>query len=437
MGAAIKRGAGFAGLCFLGLHLAASPAAAVDFSSPAAPAGIRIEALGNMPVDEAGLAYTGTFLNVKNARGMAFANAEGHTLYTFEGDKEPGKSACSGECAAKWPPAVAAANAAPVGDWTIITRADGVQQWAFKGKPLYASVTDKVVGDYNGITDQPEWRLAAFVPPTQSVFPNRISIRQVKDAGGQVLIDPAEKTIYAFDGDASKDGLTCATPACFAATWIPVPAPAIAKPFGDFSIVERADASKQWAYKGKPLYTFAKDVEINSVLGAGVDPRWSPALVVRYNGASGANIRPAHITGHVLTTPDGKALYRQQVYYYSVSSHDLPRAVPYTPIVARAVGAKGCVGKCTSEFVPFAAPADAQPEGFWNVLTRDDGSKQWAYNGYALYTYVGDKKPGDMRGLNIWDLSINDPSLGMVSDLTSLKINAEGMSAIFWTAAYP
>ena len=58
---------------------------------------------------------------------------------------------------------------------------------------------------------------------------------------------------------------------------------------------------------------------------------------------------------NVLTTPDGKPLYRQQVYFYSVAAHDLPKAVNYSPIIARAVADKGCVDSCTAE-TTFSCP---------------------------------------------------------------------------------
>ena len=36
--------------------------------------------------------------------------------------------------------------------------------------------------------------------------------------------------------------------------------------------------------------------------------------------------------------------------------------------------------------------------GDWTVVTRDEGAKQWAYKGKPLYTFVQDKKAGDMAG---------------------------------------
>ena len=50
---------------------------------------------------------------------------------------------------------------------------------------------------------------------------------------------------------------------------VPAAAPADAKPFGKWSVIARADGSKQWAMKGKPLYTFVKDDGPGSVGGYG------------------------------------------------------------------------------------------------------------------------------------------------------------------------
>jgi predicted lipoprotein with Yx(FWY)xxD motif len=65
-------------------------------------------------------------------------------------DATPGKSACNGPCAQNWPPLAVAANAKPMGDWTVVTRDDGSKQWAYKGKPLYTFAKDKKPGDTTG-----------------------------------------------------------------------------------------------------------------------------------------------------------------------------------------------------------------------------------------------------------------------------------------------
>lgn len=73
------------------------------------------------------------------------------TLYTFDNDKESGKSTCSGGCARAWPPyAPKASDPAPVARLSTITRDDGSKQYAYKGKPLYHFRRDKKPGDTTG-----------------------------------------------------------------------------------------------------------------------------------------------------------------------------------------------------------------------------------------------------------------------------------------------
>ena len=61
-------------------------------------------------------------------------------------------------------------------------------------------------------------------------------------------------------------------------------------------------------------------------------------------------------------------------------------------------GKSACNGPCTGNWPPLAAAAGAMPMGNYSVITRDDGSKQWAYKGRPLYTWKNDKKPGDTMG---------------------------------------
>lgn len=71
------------------------------------------------------------------------------TLYEFGADTA-GVSNCSGACAAVWPPFAASANAQPTGLFTIIVRADGIHQWAYKGHALYNFSGDARPGDAAG-----------------------------------------------------------------------------------------------------------------------------------------------------------------------------------------------------------------------------------------------------------------------------------------------
>jgi predicted lipoprotein with Yx(FWY)xxD motif len=83
------------------------------------------------------------------------------TLYTFAKD-QPGVSNCNDMCAKNWPPLAAAADAKPMGDWTVITRADGSKQWAYKGMPLYTWIKDTKPGEAGGNgMGQGAWKIAA------------------------------------------------------------------------------------------------------------------------------------------------------------------------------------------------------------------------------------------------------------------------------------
>lgn len=91
--------------------------------------------------------------------GPVLTDPQGQTLYTF--DKDPaGQSACEGECAENWPPFLASDGDQPEGDYTLVTRADGGHQWAYKGKPLYTMSDDSEPGDTNGDGKNDVWHAA-------------------------------------------------------------------------------------------------------------------------------------------------------------------------------------------------------------------------------------------------------------------------------------
>ncbi|WHS60291.1 hypothetical protein [Pseudomonas sp. G2-4] len=57
-----------------------------------------------------------------------------------------------------------------------------------------------------------------------------------------------------------------------------------------------------------------------------------------------------------------------------------------------------CNDKCAVNWPPLMAEESDKPMGKWTVITRDDGKKQWAYDGKPLYTFIMDKKAGDVTG---------------------------------------
>jgi len=61
------------------------------------------------------------------------------------------------------------------------------------------------------------------------------------------------------------------------------------------------------------------------------------------------------------------------------------------------VGYSNCNGDCATAWPPLAADTGAA-SGDWTVIVRDDGKKQWAYKGHAVYRDSKDAKPGDVTG---------------------------------------
>jgi predicted lipoprotein with Yx(FWY)xxD motif len=94
----------------------------------------------------------------ETSAGKILTDEKGMALYIFDKD-EAGKSNCSGQCAENWPPAVAPADAKPVGDLTLVDREDGTKQWAHDGMPLYTFVGDKNPGEVTGDGKNDVWHV--------------------------------------------------------------------------------------------------------------------------------------------------------------------------------------------------------------------------------------------------------------------------------------
>jgi predicted lipoprotein with Yx(FWY)xxD motif len=57
-----------------------------------------------------------------------------------------------------------------------------------------------------------------------------------------------------------------------------------------------------------------------------------------------------------------------------------------------------CYDGCAKAWPPFVATSAAKEGGDFSIVTRKDGSKQWAYKSQPLYYYGGDAAPGDLAG---------------------------------------
>jgi predicted lipoprotein with Yx(FWY)xxD motif len=119
--------------------------------------GLSLSALALATALFAGLAYAEPAARMV---GGMLVDVAGMTLYTFDMDVAgSSKSKCNGPCAALWPPVMAAADAKPEGELSLVIRDDGARQWAYKGKPIYTYAADKKAGDATGDNFKGVWHI--------------------------------------------------------------------------------------------------------------------------------------------------------------------------------------------------------------------------------------------------------------------------------------
>ena len=92
-------------------------------------------------------------------------------------------------------------------------------------------------------------------------------------SAGPALVDGKGMTLYTFDKDAA--GKSNCSGGC-AVNWPPAAAATSDAESGDFTLVKRDDGSSQWAYKGKPLYTWKNDKKAGDATGGSI-PSWHVA----------------------------------------------------------------------------------------------------------------------------------------------------------------
>jgi len=89
----------------------------------------------------------------KTGAGTVLTNAAGFTLYTFQADKGT-TSTCYGACAQFWPPVIGTAHMAAGqninGHFGTTTRKDGKTQVTYDGHPLYTYAGDTQPGQTAG-----------------------------------------------------------------------------------------------------------------------------------------------------------------------------------------------------------------------------------------------------------------------------------------------
>ena len=428
------------------------PSSAEEFAPLSTPKGITIQSLGKYHgygMDSITAALSG--------RGeMAYADAKGMTLYTYA--KDPlGKSVCVGDCTKDWKSAPVLDGAEEVGFWTIIRRDDGTRQWALRGKPVYTYVKDIDMGSVGGnspkrfgrgphisergrlmIPIQPDvplpedWTAVKHFPFELEGVPADFQVKNVLDAMGLALLNESGRTLYVFTGVLGQEKSVCKSPC----PWQPLPAAQLAAANGNFVPVDRNDGVRQWTYKGLGLYSYDGDLAPGDANGGKIDSNWHVAYIARNFMPPRVTIQYAERIGKVLANAQGQTLYRRDSYIFqSGSGHGQRRGVLIRAAVGRDLAANPrCIKEC-EKWDPFLAPDDAVVQGDWSVYTRSDGKKQWAYVGYALWTYDGDKEPGDVMADGDWQdyISLTERTDHPVD----IGTQYDTVASLYWAAMPP
>lgn len=150
------------------------------------------------------------------------------------------------------------------------------------------------------------------------------------------------------------------------------------KKIGKWTLVDRKDGKKQWAYDEQPLYTSVRDHQPGDVFGGDSRQHRGDGPVVRVPVSPPALVPPGFavkttVNGQLLTTDKNYSVYVQQ-------------------------DPKACDAKCMQRWEPIIAPDAARAQGEWTMVERSPGVKQWAFRGQLLYSHHGDSKLWSLEG---------------------------------------
>ena len=325
-------------------------------------------------------------------------------------------------CAEKYPPLFAPDGAKPIGDWSLVQpEKAGLQQWAYKGKPVYRSTKDRESGDIHGwmpamtILQMTAWQIIAApleAPPGIETRVTSLGLALTNQSGKTLYISSSVKALASSEN------------------WKPVLAPAAATathlPAG-WSIADYKGGLHQWAWKGNPLYTYALDagdqqaedhmdaqfVDIFGELYGRPVEGWKVALLVPAS-APPAGVRIGSVTPQYLgadkvyTDGRGKTLYAIHCHEFTEDGLDCDDVGDSPRYWTTFCGGEE---RCRKDWQPLAAPRNARSiDGLWSVALinpshpfkplkeGEQGIPVWTYRGRLVFTFAGDQKPGDVYG---------------------------------------
>lgn len=257
------------------------------------------QAPGDTYGEGSGLLWDIAFIEIATPPGIQIENTLiGHvaadrnqkTLYAPQGDVEVASLCVESECGTEWSPLIAPRMARSLGDWSVISRTDGLNQWAYNGQPLFRYSGDVLIREYQGQgapLDGNGNTMEVLILEPRPPYPDWVTV-QATDAG-EMLADSNSQTIYLWDPSKLfrgilKDQAEGCELECMAEEWIPIFAKeGDVAPGGNWAILTLSDGRRQWAYKGRRLFTNTRDKTQGSFLGYrhGGDRSWN---VIMHSG---------------------------------------------------------------------------------------------------------------------------------------------------------
>lgn len=177
----------------------------------------------------------------------------------------------------------------------------------------------------------------------------------------------------------AEQGVSCTQ------VWPPLLASDDAVEVGKWSLAERADGSKQWAYDGFPLYTSHLDEKAGDVLGGTKIRSGGDGGVVRVPAGPLPDIPPGF---KVLTSSTGRLLVNDDDYSVYSWIDDEPNV-------------SNCVTECLNSWTPIRAPQVAADSGDWTIIKHPSGINQWAYRSKPLYTHNNETRSRSFDGSDV------------------------------------
>lgn len=211
---------------------------------------------------------------------------------------------------------------------------------------------------------------------------------------GEVFVfGSANRTLYTFAND--TDGVSNCSDTCLV-NWPAVTA-AEENTSGNFSTITRDDGTLQWAFKNRPMYYYAGDAAEGDVTGENLGNVW---YVARPDpiGNGETSLGTVLVGNGSISDGNGDPAVRRDVNGLTLYTFRNDSANTST-----------CNDQCALNWPPHFADKGALPSGEFSLITRADGTLQWAYGEQALYFFQGDAAAGDTTGNGIngvWDVAV-------------------------------